>query len=81
LYLQRFRLNAFYDLTKVYSRDKKITADQRSVGAEFFIDTQWWNQYPLTFGFRVSKLLDRDQFDGWKGTIFEFVLPVNILPR
>ena len=34
LYLQRIRANAFYDFTKVYSRDKKVTADQRSVGGE-----------------------------------------------
>ena len=70
----------FYDFTR-NSRDKKTTKDQRSAGAEIFIDTQWWNQYPLTFGFRVSYLLDKDQFDGFKGTVFEFVLPVSIIPR
>lgn len=80
-YLFRVRANAFYDLTKVYSRDKKTTADQRSAGAEIYLDTKWWNQYPLTFGFRVSQLLDPDQFDGFKGTIFEFVVPVSIIPR
>lgn len=81
LYPQRIRANAFYDFTKVYSRDKTQTRDQRSVGGELFVDTKWWNQYPLTFGFRVSRLLDRDQFDGFKGTVFELVLPVSILPR
>ncbi|HUR66728.1 MAG TPA: hypothetical protein VMZ03_10300 [Chitinophagaceae bacterium] len=81
LYLMRIRANAFYDFTKVYSRDKSLTADQRSVGGEIFLDTKWWNQYPLTFGFRISRLLDPDQLDGKKGTIFEFVLPVNIIPR
>ncbi|MBK9569190.1 MAG: hypothetical protein IPO53_04225 [Chitinophagaceae bacterium] len=81
LYIQRLRANFFYDFTKVYSRDKKSTRDQRSVGGEIFIDTKWWNQYPLTFGFRISRLLDIDQFDGFKGTIFEFVLPVSIIPR
>ncbi|HEX4878116.1 MAG TPA: hypothetical protein VFV31_15710 [Chitinophagaceae bacterium] len=81
LYLQRIRANAFYDFTKVYSRDKTQTRDQRSAGGEIFIDTKWWNQYPLTFGIRISRLLDRDQFDGFKGTVFEFVLPVSIIPR
>ena len=81
LYLQRIRGNIFYDFTKVYSRDKKTTRDQRSVGGEIFIDTKWWNQYPLTFGFRISRLLDQDQFDGFKGTVFEFIVPVNIIPR
>lgn len=81
LYLQRIRANAFYDFTKVYSRDKTQTRDQRSVGGELFIDTKWWNQYPLTFGCRVSYRLDPDQFDGRKGAVFEIVLPVSIIPR
>jgi hypothetical protein len=81
LYLQRIRANAFYDFTKIFSRNKKITANQRSAGGEVFFDTKWWNQYPLTFGFRVSRLLDKDQFDGFKGTLFEFILPVSILPK
>jgi hypothetical protein len=81
LYISRFRANGFYDFTKIYSRNKQQTRDQRSVGAEFYFDTNWWNQYPLTFGFRISKLLDFDQYDGFKGTIFEFILPVSIIPR
>jgi len=81
LYLQRIRLNAFYDYSKVYSKDKTQFRDQRSAGGELFVDTKWWNQYPLSFGFRVSYLMDPDQFDGRKGTRFELVLPVNILPR
>lgn len=81
LYIQRIRLNAFFDYTKVYSRDKQTTRNQRSTGVEFYADTKWWNQYPLTFGFRISHLLDNDQFDGWKGTLFEFILPVSIIPR
>jgi hypothetical protein len=46
-------------------------------------DTKWWNQYPLTFGFRVSHLLDNDPRSGnARGSqIFEFVLPVSIIPR
>ena len=81
LYIQRLRMNLFYDFTKVYSIDKSQTRDQRSVGGELFADTKWWNQYPLTFGIRVSRLLDQDQFDGFKGTLFEIVMPVSIFPR
>lgn len=81
LYLQRIRANAFYDFTRVYSRNKLVTRDQRSAGGEIYVDTKWWNQYPLSFGFRVSRLLDPDQFDGFKGTRFEFILPVSIIPR
>ena len=81
LYITRIRGNAFYDFTKIYSRDKTIRLNQRSVGGEIYFDTRWWNQYPLTFGFRISKLLDPDQFDGYKGTVFEVILPVSIIPR
>jgi hypothetical protein len=81
LYLQRLRTNLFYDYAKVFSRNKKVTVNQQSIGAEFFLDTKWWNQYPLTFGFRVTQLLDHDLYNGFKGTVFELVLPVNILPR
>jgi hypothetical protein len=83
LFLQRFRGNIFFDLQRLYSNNKLNTADLRSVGAEFFIDTRWWNQYPLTFGFRWSHLLDSDPLGGnAKGTNqFEFILPVSIIPR
>lgn len=81
VYIQRIRGNAFYDFTKVYSKNKTQTRDQRSAGGEIFFDTKWWNQYPVTFGFRISHLLDPDQFDGRQGTVFEFVLPVNLIPR
>jgi hypothetical protein len=81
LYLQRIRGNTFYDFTKVFSRNKTQTRDQRSIGGEVYFDTKWWNQYELTFGFRVSRLLDQDQYNGFKGTVFEFILPVSIIPR
>jgi hypothetical protein len=81
LYLQRIRGNGFYDFTKVYSRNKQVTKDQRSVGGEIFFDTKWWNQYPLTFGFRISHLLDNDLLNLSKGTVLEFILPVSIFPR
>jgi hypothetical protein len=80
-YLQRIRGNLFFDFTRVYSPDKTATADQRSTGGELYLDTKWWNQYPLTFGFRVSRLLDNDFFTHAKGTVFEFILPVSIFPR
>lgn len=81
VYLQQVRGNIFYDYMKVYSADKKHTRDQRSAGGEIYIDTKWWNQYPITFGIRVSRLLDDDFFTHAKGTVFEFVLPVSIIPK
>ncbi len=81
VYIHRIRANAFYDFTKVYSRNKRNTLNQRSIGAEFFLDTRWWNQQPLTFGIRISKLLDNDLSTGKKGSLLEFILPVSIIPR
>ncbi|HEU5164284.1 MAG TPA: hypothetical protein VFU29_02020 [Chitinophagaceae bacterium] len=81
LYIQRIRANAFYDFTRVYSKNKTVTADQRSVGGEIYFDTNWWNQYPLTFGFRISSRLDADLVTRQKGTFYEFILPVSIIPR
>jgi hypothetical protein len=82
-YLQRLRGNLFYDFTKVFSRDKLQTDQLRSVGAELFFDSKWWNQLPVSFGFRVSHLLD----DGYtpqdrKGSNwFEIILPVNLIQQ
>ncbi|MEO5564789.1 MAG: hypothetical protein ABIR18_15185 [Chitinophagaceae bacterium] len=82
LYLQRIRANGFYDFMRVYSNNKINTADQRSVGGEIYFDTKWWNQYELSFGVRMSYLLDRDFYSGQsKVAIFEFILPVSIIPR
>lgn len=82
LYLKRIRANGFYDFMKVYSPDKTRTANQSSVGGEVYFDTRWWNQYELTFGFRVSHLMDRDFFTGRTGAnVFEFIMPVSIFPR
>jgi hypothetical protein len=83
LYLQRVRGNLFYDLQRLYSNNKINTADLHSYGGEIYVDTKWWNQYELTFGFRVSHLLDNDPRAGnAKGAnVFEFILPVSIIPR
>ena len=83
LYLQRIRANVFYDMQRLYSNDKLMQADLRSTGLELYVDTKWWNQYPLTFGFRISRLLDDDPLGGYGqgSNIFEFLLPVSIFPR
>jgi len=83
LYLQRIRANIFYDQQRLYSNNKFNTADLRSAGGELYVDTKWWNQYALTFGIRVSHLLNNDPRAGLaKGSnVFEFILPVSIIPR
>lgn len=80
VYFKRLRGNLFYDFTRVYSRNKLRSADLRSTGAELFFDTRWWNQLPVTFGFRYSYLLDSD-FAGTGQSFFELILPVNLIPK
>jgi hypothetical protein len=83
VYLQRLRGNIFYDFTRVYSKNKKNSSDLRSVGAEIYFDTRWWNQQPVSFGFRVSHLLDNgfSSQDRRGNNWFEFILPVNLIPN
>jgi len=80
-YLSRIRAAVFYDYTRVYSTNKRVSVPQRSAGAEFYFDTKWWNQHPVNFGFRVSRLLDRDQYDGFNGWFMEFIWPVSLTSR
>lgn len=79
VYFLRIRGNAFYDFTKVYSKDKQATANMRSTGAELFFDTKWWNQLPVTIGLRYSYLLDADRFGANKHS-FEIVIPTSLIP-
>jgi hypothetical protein len=81
VYWSRLRANAFYDLTRVYSRNKQNTADLRTVGGELFFDTQWWNQYPVTLGIRYSYLLDADFVGAGSPHVWEIVLPISLLPK
>jgi hypothetical protein len=80
LYFRRIRANVFYD----YTSGKSLRTGNRfpfsTVGSEVYFDTKWWNQLPVTFGFRYSRLLDKytsmPQLNQW-----EFILPINLLPR
>ena len=82
VYLQRLRGNLFYDYTRVYSNNKTASANLRSIGGELYFDTKWWNQLPVSFGLRVSHLLDNGftPADRKGKNWFEFILPVNLLP-
>ncbi|MBZ5856358.1 hypothetical protein [Flavihumibacter profundi] len=83
IYLLRIRNNFFYDQATV--KDPKYWPDQqqaefRSVGSELFFDTKWWNQLPISFGIRYSRLLDEDIFGGTGNNRWQFILPVNLFP-
>ncbi len=81
VYLLRIRSAMFYDHTRVFSRNKKITNDLRSVGGELFFDTKWWNQLPVSFGLRYSYLLDASKVNIGNPNRFEIILPVNLIPN
>jgi hypothetical protein len=80
LYFQRIRGNAFFDFARVYSKDKTVSRDLRSVGGEIYFDTKWWNEYPLTFGVRFSHLLDNELAGGTQKNVFEILVPI-VIPR
>lgn len=83
VYFQRVRGNVFYDYTQAddyYTNGQPYQGIFSSTGGEIFFDTKWWNQLSVSFGFRYSRLLDKD-FYGRSPNWFEFILPVNLLQR
>ena len=79
IYLLRLRGNLFYDYTRGSDTftDGSRYKNFRSTGAAIFFDTQWFNQVPISFGFRYSYLMDPDIF-GYSGrNRFEIILPVT----
>ncbi len=80
-YLQRVRGAAFYDYNQAWGQSTYPTRNLRSTGAEIYLDTKWWNEYPLTFGLRGGYLLSADPLSPNRKIFFEFVLPVSLIPR
>ncbi len=83
IYFLRIRANVFYDYTGVpynATNGPGVQSQYRSTGIEIYLDTQWWNQLPLTFGIRYSRLLDPD-YGGRGPNQWELILPLNILDK
>jgi hypothetical protein len=83
VYFLRVRSNMFYDYTQVADYNdirNLVKLNFQSFGTEIYFDTKWWNQLPISFGFRYSRLVDPD-IEGRAANQFEFVLPVNLLSR
>ncbi|MEO6849131.1 MAG: hypothetical protein ABI203_01640, partial [Mucilaginibacter sp.] len=80
IYILRMRGNVFYDYTRGADNfaDHSPYKDFKSTGAELFFDTQWFNQVPISFGFRYSYLMDPDIFGGGGRNRFEIIVPVTI---
>jgi hypothetical protein len=71
VYLLRVRNALFYDQTYVndfFQNGNTFKADFRSTGVKVYFDTKWWNELPLTFGIRYSRLLDTNFLENQKET-------------
>lgn len=78
VYFLRVRANGFYDHTEVKSLRSGLSRSFRSTGMEMYFDTKWWNQMPISFGFRYSRLLDNEFSQPTQPNQWEFILPVNL---
>jgi hypothetical protein len=78
VYFLRIRSNLFFDYAQGKSLRTGITYPFKTVGAELFFDTRWWNQHPVTFGVRYSRLLDNEFRGATQPDVWEFILPVNL---
>ena len=77
-YLQRIRLNLFYDYTVGKSLRTGITYPFATTGAEMYFESKVWNQLPITIGIRYSRLLNNEFRGVTQPNQWEIVLPVNL---
>lgn len=78
VYFTRIRANLFYDYSDLKSLRTQTHYQLRSYGAEIFFDTKWWNQQPLQFGIRYSRLADYKSA-GTQPNQWEIILPVTLI--
>ena len=83
IYFQRIRVNAFYDYTNARARLNGVLTDiiNRSTGTEIFFDTKVWNELPVSFGIRYSRLLDKDLRNPGGVNRWEFIVPIGLIPE
>jgi hypothetical protein len=79
VYFLRLRANAFTDYTEVQSLRTKAVFSFHSIGGELYFDTRWWNQLPVTFGVRYSRLMNGNLV-GLGPNQWEFIVPVSLIP-
>ena len=81
LYFRRVRANVFYDFTQGKSLRTGATYPFSTVGSEVYFDLKVWNQLPVSFGVRYSRLLDREFRGATYPNVWELILPVNLIQR
>ena len=77
VYFLRVRGNMFYDFTQATSLRTGNRYNFNSTGAEIFFDTKWWNQQPISFGIRYSRLLNTD-VKQVNANQWSFIVPLNL---
>jgi hypothetical protein len=79
-YLQRIRLNPFYDYTYTtdYADKIKFKNTFQSAGLEVYFDSMFFNQESVSFGFRYSYLVNPDVFGPPGRNRFEIIVPVTV---
>ncbi|MCW3093258.1 MAG: hypothetical protein JWP81_4327 [Ferruginibacter sp.] len=82
IFFQRIRANAFYDHTIAHARvsGKLTDIKNRSAGTEIYFDTKVWNALPVSFGVRFSHLLDTDLRNPGAKNVWEFIVPIGLIP-
>jgi hypothetical protein len=78
VYFQRIRANLFFDHTIGKSLRTGTQFQFNSMGGEVFFDTRWWNQQPISFGIRYSRLLSQEFRAVPQPNVWELVLPVSL---
>ncbi|MBV9988764.1 MAG: hypothetical protein JO301_13885 [Chitinophagaceae bacterium] len=78
VYFLRARTNLFYDYSRGKSLRTGIETPFNTVGGELYFDTRWWNQQPVTFGIRYSRLLNNEFRGTTQPNVWEFILPVSL---
>jgi hypothetical protein len=81
VYFLRLRANVFFDDAQLQSLRTKEIFTLRSAGAELYFDTKWWNQQPVSFGIRYSKLIDNNIIAQKNTNRWEFIMPVNLIKK
>jgi hypothetical protein len=78
VYFKRLRANAFYDYTRVKSIRTGNTFNFKTIGAELYFDTGWWNQQEVSFGIRYSHLIDYKSVGLVGPGQWDIILPVAL---
>lgn len=78
VYFKRIRANGFYDYTEVKNLSSGQKSFFRTIGAELFFDTKWWNQQDVSFGLRYSRLLDYKALRIKQPHQWEIILPLSL---